>query len=81
MYTSLPDCDSPDSYRDDLNDLGLSNKVLFEKSNQIICCLCAYFAPLRLRGLEFFTSLSIKATEDVCVEIERVHRFAWNVLH
>ena len=27
---------------------------LFERSNQIISCLCAYFASLR-RGLEFFT--------------------------
>jgi hypothetical protein len=44
----------------------LTKKVLFERSNQIISCLCAYFAPLpaeasaqaglRLRGLEFFTA-------------------------
>ena len=41
----------------------------------------AVSAQAGLRGLEFFTSLSIKANEDVCEEIERVHRFAWNVLH
>src|SRR5260221_9759053 len=35
--------------------LGPTKKVLFERSNQIISCLCAYFASLRLCGLEFFT--------------------------
>jgi len=35
---------------------GLTQKVLFERSSQIIYCLCTYFAPLRLGGLEFFNA-------------------------
>jgi len=32
--------------------MGLTKKVLLERPNQITSCLCAFLAPLRLRGLE-----------------------------